>query len=160
MNPWRRGPLTVNPYYRTAFAVARVPREVVQRKTVVRLIGQARQVVRADPQAHVLAGGPVSEPELNAAEQVLLDPQRRVLEELLAHAAEAPPLDRVRQLAQQAAAALAPDADRPPVTNLAGLGPLTGWLVRQFLDQAPPADPSFGALETELIPPFGRPEDD
>jgi hypothetical protein len=87
INPWRRGPLTVNPYYRTAFAVTRVPREVVQRKTVVGVIGQTRKVVRTDPRAHELVGGPVTEPELNAAEQILLDPHRRVIEELLTHAA-------------------------------------------------------------------------
>src|SRR4051812_33324190 len=101
MNVWRRGSPTVNPYDRTAFAVARVPREVTRHRTLVQLLGKARQVVRADPQAHVLPGGPVTESEINAAEQILFAPQKRIVEELLTHATEVPPLERVRQLARE-----------------------------------------------------------
>jgi hypothetical protein len=159
MSVWRRGPVTTNPYHRTAFAVARVPREVVRHKTVVALLGQARQVVRADPQAHVLPGGPVSEPEINAAERVLLDAPRRLAEELLVHAAEAPPLEAVRRLLAEVTEALAGD-DEPAPGGREGLRCLLGPLVVEFLAAAPPSEPSFGALETESIPPFGGPEEE
>src|SRR6266542_4006140 len=114
MNVWHRGSLTENPYYRTAFRVGRVPRDVVRHRTVVQLLGQTRRIVAADPQAHTVRGEPVTDAMLNAAEQVLLDAKQRIVEELLEHAAEEPPLDRVRQLARQAAAALAADDDGPP----------------------------------------------
>ncbi len=158
MNVWRRGSLTENPYYRTAFRVGRVPRDVVRHRTVVQLLGQTRRIVAADPQAHTVHSEPVTDAMLNAAEQVLLDPKQRIVEELLEHAPEEPPLERVRQLAQQAAALLAADDDGPPVPgNLEVLRPWAGALVEQFLEAVPGPDPSFGALELDLVPPFGRP---
>jgi hypothetical protein len=30
-------------------------------------------------------------------------------------------------------------------------------MARQFLDSIPGPDPSFGALELDFVPPFGRP---
>lgn len=161
MNVWRRGSLTQNPYARTAFRVARVPREVVRHRTVVELIVQTRQLVGADPKAHTIGGRPVDLAEINAAEQVLLDPRKRILEELLEHATERPPLQRVRKLAREAAEAMASDGGgRLAVTNLSGLEPWVGRLVRQFLDGLPAPDPSFGALEMDVPPPFGDPAEE
>jgi hypothetical protein len=67
------------------------------------------------------------------------------------------PLTGLRDLAARVATTLEP-GPAPPVTNGAGLAPLVGWVVERFLAQAPPVDPSFGALELELVPPFGRAE--
>ena len=161
MNIWRRTSLTENPYYRTAFRLARVPREVVRHKLIVQIIGQTRRTVCADPQAHVVAGEPVTEAMINAAEAILLDPQKRIAEELLEHAAEKPALEPVRKLLAEVDAALAGDeADTLPVVNLDALRPWTTSLVRQFLSTQSVPDPSFGARELELIPPFGRTQED
>jgi hypothetical protein len=160
MNIWRRGPLTQNPYLRTAFRVARVPREITRRRTLVRLVNQTRHVVSIDPQAHTIRGAPVTMTKLNAAEQILLDPPQRILEELLEHAAEAPPLEQVRKLAAEATRALAEDGlTSAPVTNLRGLQLWAHSLAQQFLESVPGPDPSFGALELDIVPPFGHLEE-
>lgn len=161
VNIWRRGSLLENPYVRNAFRVARVPREVVRHRTIVQLIGQTERIVNTDPTAHTIRGKPVSNAQINVAAQILLDPKQRILEEMLVHATETPPLERIRRLAADAAAAMAAnDTGRLPVTNLEGLEPWAREMVRQFLDNIPGPDPSFGALELDLVPPFGRPGED
>lgn len=160
MNLWRRGSLTRNPYHRTAFAVAQVPREVVRHSILVKLLGQTRRIVNADPQAHTIQGEPVTGAEINAAEQILLDPRQRIVEELLVHATEKPPLEQVRQLAREVAEAMSVGSEAVPVTNIAAFEGLAQYLVARFLAGAPSAELSFGALELDLVPPFGRPGED
>ena len=159
MNVWRRSPLlSKNPYARTAFRVARVQREVVRHSTIVKLIGMTRNMVKADPEAHAIAGLPVSITELNAAEKILTDPRQRILEELLEHATERPKVDQVKQLVREVAEALAVEETGQQGFDQAGLRLWANGFVQQFLDSAHQPDPSFGALETGLIPPFGTPE--
>ena len=161
MNIWRRAALNKNPYYRTAFRLARVPRETVQHATMVRLLGQTRKVVDADPQAHRISGEAVTRTDINAAEQILLDPKQRIAEELLHHATELPPLQAVRKLNAEVAACL--EADASPVLrpgNPEGLAALAQILVQRYLSTVPEPTPSFGALELELVPPFGSPEEE
>jgi tetratricopeptide (TPR) repeat protein len=156
-NPWRRGPLSQNPYLRTAFRAARVPREVVKRRSVVNLILQTRQLIESDPQAHTIRGRPVSIADVNAAESVLLDPMQRAREELLEHTTERLPLERLRNLAQQAVDALGPEHERPlAATSLECLLPWVVQLSRSVLEGSLGADPSFGALELALVPPHGE----
>lgn len=158
MNIWRRGSLTENPYYRMAFRVCRVPREIVRRRKLVQLIGRTRRIVNTDAQFHTIRGEPVTLAEINAAEQILLDPRQRILEEFLVHATERPPLEGVRKLAKEIAKVMAVDeTERLPVRDLKGLQPWSQALVLEFLDSRAGPDPSFGAFELELIPPFGRP---
>ena len=157
MNIWCRGSLTRNPYVRTAFRVARIPREIVRHQTLIQSIGTTKRIVSADPQAHVIGGEPVTHAEINVAEQILVNPSRRIVEELLEHATERPPLERVRKLAREAGGMMgAHEAGRLPVANLSGLRAWADVLVQQFLDDAPPPDPSFGALELKIVPPFGQ----
>lgn len=161
MNPWRRSSLTHNPYSRTAFRVARVPREITRRKTLVQLIGQTENFVKTHPQAHTIEGTPVTRAELNAVGKILLDPKQRIVAELLEHATESLPLADVRKLFAEVTEAMRVESSVPlPLTDLRVL---EGWvrsLLQQFLIDTPPVDPSFGALELELIPPFGCLETD
>jgi len=155
MSLWRRGPLDRNPYVRNAFRVARVPREVTRHRILVQLIEETKRVAR-DPEAHRITGQPVTDTEINAAEQMLLDARQRIAEELLAHAAERPPLDEVRKRAREAAKLLA--GEEPGKLVLENVRALEGAftaLVREFLAAGPGPDPSFGALELNLPPPFG-----
>lgn len=157
MNVWRRGPLSKNPYARTAFRVARVAREVVRPRTLVQYIGRTRKIVSTDASAHVISGTPVTEAELNAAVAVLQNPTQRVLEELLEHATERLPLERLHKLDRGLAEAMSvQDAERLRDKNLEAFQSWSKNLVRQFLDSAHTPSPSFGAFETEPIPPFGR----
>ncbi len=161
MNIWRRGSLSRNPYRRTAFRVARVPREVVRHRTIVELIGRTKRIVNTKPQEHTIDGKSVTLTEVNMAEQILLDPKQRILEELLEHSLEKPPLARVRKLAQEAALAMEIETvEQLPVTNLIALQVWASDLVQKFLGDAPDPDPSFGALELDIIPPFGNAGDE
>jgi hypothetical protein len=161
MSVWRRGSLSKNPYRRTAFRVARVPREVARHRTIVELIGRTKRIVHTMPQEHVIDGKQVTLTEVNTAEQILLDPKQRILEELLEHAIEKPPLERVRKLAAEAAHAMSIEkTEQLPITNLTALQAWAGDLVQKFLEDAPGPDPSFGALELDIIPPFGSAGDE
>lgn len=158
-NPWRPRPVTQNPYYRTAFRVARVRRDMVDRVTIAQRIGQTRNLVQ-DPQAHTICGISVKPSEIHAAEKVLLSPDSRVLEELLEHAPEEPPLEEVRELADQVRRS-APVSDDPlVVTNLDGLLPWVKQLALKQVEESPPLDPWLGAAELSLTPPFGQIEED
>jgi len=160
MNLWRRAPLDQNPYTRTKFRVARIPREVVRHRTLVNLVSQTKRIAERDPGAHAIRGVPVSTAEVLVAEQILLDPRQRILEELLEHAAERLPLERARELAAEAAELLAGDAPGPlPVTRPAALRVFVAEILRLFYENTPSPSPSFGALELELPPPFGRREE-
>lgn len=157
MNIWRRGPLIKNPYTRTAFRVARVPRDTVRHRTIVQLIGRTRRIVSTDAQMHLVCGQPVNEAELNTAADVLLKPRERIVEELLEHAAERRHFEQAQKLARRAAEAIATPGAGGGQADQAGR--LRAWaesLVKRFLDGAQRPDPSFGASETNLIPPFGR----
>jgi len=159
MSVWRRGSLTENPYVENAFRVARVSPEVVRRHTLVQLIGQARMIVSTDARAHSIRGQAVTSEDINRAESILLAPQERILEELLVHATERLPLQRARQLMQEASAVLVREAAAPAqVRDLQVLRTWVADLVGQYLDGVKPSDAGFGALEMDLVPPFGRNE--
>ncbi|MCD4786501.1 MAG: hypothetical protein K8T10_21960 [Candidatus Eremiobacteraeota bacterium] len=161
MNIWRRGILMRNPYIRTAFRVARVPREALRRTTIIQLISETRRIIQASPEAHTIMGEPVTGAENNQAEKILLDPRKRILEELLHHAGEAVPLEQVRKLAGRIVSEMTvEEAEELPVTNLRGLESWARKIVEKFLEDNPGPDPSFGSLETGIIPPFGTREDE
>jgi hypothetical protein len=157
MNVWRRGSVTENPYTRTPFRVAIMTKEVTRRATIVQYIEGARAVVNADPEAHKVGGKAVTLEEINQAEAILLSPEKRILEDLLSHAPEVLPLERVRQLAKKVEEAIVLD------TQAAGASPdretletLLHDLITRYLDSTNPAEPWFGALETAPVPPFGE----
>jgi len=157
MNVWRRGPLAQNPYLRTAFRVCRVPREITRRPTLLQMLTQTRNVTRADPTAHTIDGQPVTQEQLNVAEKILLDPTRRIAEELLHHATRTLPLKQVRELAERCARAMLEETpDAAAGVNLRGL---ESWLADLVAQGVAASDPSFGALELTLDPPFGPLED-
>jgi len=156
-NIWRRGSLLKNPYARTAFRVARVPRSEARRRRIVTLIGETRNIVRSDAAAHKVAGEPVTETDLNAAEQALLDPVQRAGEELLFHYDEKLPLERIRVLAQQVEAAMAVPAEMAadPEARRGALMGLMAWVAQAYADQLETPVSPLGAMELELAPPFG-----
>jgi len=157
-NPWRQGSLLKNPYYRTAFRMARVPREIVRYRTLVQMITQTKNVVGRDPLAHTIKSEPVSETDVNAAEQILLNPAARMAEELLHHATETTPFDPLRACLRTAAALLQPDNQAPAWVNYRWLELWAGGIIEDGLAQLPVPPVSLGARELALIPPFGNRE--
>lgn len=159
MNPWRRGPVTTNPYARTAFRVAGVSRDVVRHRSLVQRLAETRNVIHSDPAAHVIGCRPVTPEEINAAEEVLLDPKRRVTEELFHHAREELAVAPLRELIRRCEETVASDARSLEQGRCAALKSLATHLQGLYLEQAGGADPFLGALETGLVPPFGPTED-
>ena len=158
MSVWRRGPVTKNPYLRTAFRVLKASREVTGTTTLVRLISQAENIAATNPRARSIRGEPVTLEEISSAQTTILDPEKRILEELLVHATERPSTKRLKQLARMAAEAMAEDEEAPPrITNWKALRPWLDDLMRQCLADATPAEPIFGAMELAPVPPLGRP---
>lgn len=160
MSVWRRGSLTENPYVRNAFRVARLEREVVRRLSVAQRIGEARDVVEREAQAHAIAGKPVTQEEINKAESILHSPERRILEELLVHATEAPPVKHIHRLAGNCAAEMTPGQTRQHATDLSFLLVVVPEFMKRYLGGVKPAEPGFGALELDLAPPFGQQQEE
>lgn len=158
MSIWRREPLTENPYLRTAFRIAKAPREAIRRLTLARLIQQAKQVAVNTPEARSIMGRPVTPEDVNAAEGILLKPEQRILEELLVHSTEGQSQKRLRKLAQQTTAAIRGPMEDPTPPDHQGLRLLMRDLVAQQVAHAAQVDPFFGVAELDLIPPFGAKE--
>ena len=156
MNVWLKGPVTRNPYVRTAFRVAMVPREVVRRPSLVKRIAVTRRIASSSPEMNSILGVPVTLEEINAAEAVLLNPEERILVELLVHETETRDLRAVRSLvAEVEAAGPLPEAETMAVRPAA----LRVWmeeLLQQCLEEQPAADPEFGGMEMDITPPFGE----
>jgi hypothetical protein len=87
----------------------------------------------------------------------LLDAENRIVEELLEHATESLSLVHVRRLLADVVEAMSVASSASlSFTDSRQLDEWISFLVNQFLNEAPRVEPSFGALELELIPPFGR----
>ncbi len=158
VNPWRRGPVTVNPYRQNAFRIARVTREMVQQRTLVQRVTETRNIIRTDAMAHTVGGEPVTHEQLNTAERTLLTPEERILEELLQHRAERPPVSHIRKLLTQLTESSDDQASSSDgVRNHRLFELLMNHLVLRFLDTVESPDPSFGAMELSIDPPFGPP---
>jgi hypothetical protein len=154
MNIWRKGSIHQNPYYRSAFRICRVPGEMTRHRTLVRTIGRTRKIVKTAPERHQINGEAVSDAELNAAEEILLDPQQRMAEELLYHATENPPLKRLKQLAAEAAGAMG--GEEPlEITDFSWLNAWAAILCERFLVEQPLTEIAFGPLALRMAPPFG-----
>jgi hypothetical protein len=154
---WRRGPLSNNPYLRTAFRVARVTRETTRRRTIASMIAQTRNLLKRDPTAHAIAGRPVTQEELNSAEKTLLNAEQRIAEELLHHQTEQYPVDRLRKCLERCTEAMGgQQAAAPSAPNLRGLEPWILQLLERFHKSVESGDGSFGALELTIPSPFGH----
>ena len=156
MNIWMRGPVTQNPYVRTAFRVAMLPREVVRRPSLVKRIAASRNLVAAAPGTNSIRGVPVTLEEMSAAETTLLKPEDRILEELLVHETESRDLRKVRALLAEVREAMSVPDDAPVSVRPDALRPFVRELEKQAFDQLPAVESGLGSLETGITPPFGE----
>ncbi|MEA3401482.1 MAG: hypothetical protein U9R79_09615 [Armatimonadota bacterium] len=156
-SPWRRGPLSRNPYYYTAFHVLRMPPSVVQRHAVRQHVLQARNLAAAMPQAHRICGELVTESEINEASEILAGGPSRLWEELVAHRPEeyiTPGLQRLRERLHSLAPE-APMADDGPPLRLPAL--LRRWMEHLLSQQVGETTDSelVSASTYRPIPPCG-----
>lgn len=154
----RPGPITINPYRRTVFRIAMMPREVVDRAAIVGYLAEARDIAGLAPDSNRILGEPVTLEEINDAESVLLKAGERIGHELLAHATERLNLDRVRQLETDVSTAIAQCAAADLTARRRALTPILLDFMRTYLDREAASQPWIGALEMDLAPPFGGAE--
>jgi hypothetical protein len=115
--------------------------------------------VETDEKACVIHGRAVTIEEINAAEQILLSPQQRILEELLTHRSERLPLAQVEKLARDAEELMQGElADGLKPGDVASRRILLHEFIRQYLDAIRTTGSGVGALELTLAPPFGLEE--
>lgn len=162
MNLWRRSPIDTNPYRRTAFRVARLPREMMDRSAVVESVAQVRQLQELDPEAHRLDGTVVGASLLNEAELILLDPRKRLLEEFLEHPDEtagnrAGHEGVIRSLCAEGLALLeVPGGSSGTWSNWVTVNAWIREVARSHLSESFGSEISLGAAELELASPWGK----
>ena len=157
MNVWMKKNIMENPYYRNAFRVTKVPRGLAKHKTVVKQIGRTKKLIDADPKAHVINGEEVTHAEVNAAEEVIMDPEKRMYEELLEHASEKLNMKELKKIIGEIDLLLeADDLDQQPITNPVFLNMWAQQLIIDYINNSrDESSVSCGDLETRMIPPFG-----
>ncbi len=156
MNVWMKKAITDNPYYRTAFRLTKVSRELVQHKTVVKQISRTKTIIDVNPQAHVINGQEASHAEINAAEEIIMNPEKRMYEELLEHASEKLNMKAIKNLIEEINILLEPDAlDELQISSLNFLKAWAQHLMLEYVENTQEETASFGYLEMKVIPPFG-----
>jgi DNA-binding transcriptional ArsR family regulator len=157
LNVWRRGPLTRNPYHETAFKTLGLPPEAT-RAEIDQRAGERQAAVAAVPDRYRLGERFLTAADVTQARAVLLDPTRRLIEELLEHTTEILP----REELERALARLpVPDwtAESPGPHSLAFLGCAAQDLALDFLRGLPLTEPPPFPVDARLVPPFGVDDD-
>jgi hypothetical protein len=157
MQLWRRKSMRRNPYYETAFRLARVPGDMTDPALVVETISQTRELMEADPAAHKVMGDAVKASDVNQAELILLDPVKRSLEELIEPAILSDNPDAVSELQREAAALLEPEAGMARLTNPALFARWFGqvWAEARLAESV--SEGGLGVSELEIAAPWGPP---
>jgi hypothetical protein len=156
-NIFRREDLALSPYRRTAFKALGLTANQVDRASIVHAAEARRQAVTHVPGYHQLGGRPLTLADINRAEEALLDPNRRVIEELLEHAPEQPVVDQLQVMASRLEAPDWPVPFRAP--RQPGILALVAQeLVRNQLLALPSPDLPPFPIDTSPIPPFPRAE--
>ena len=161
MNIWKKGPLTTNPYYETAFQALGITRDVTARAEIEQKVGERRQAVAHVPGYYRLGKRALTQADVAKARQTLLDPTQRILEELLEHQPESPPIEALERFKSRLPKP-PPDWPEtpPPPQHLQFLLLAVREYAREYLDNLPPVEVPAFPVDLRPIPPFGWLEDD
>ncbi|MBI3248825.1 MAG: hypothetical protein HYZ50_20170 [Deltaproteobacteria bacterium] len=154
-NPWRRRPLTENPYDWTAFQIVDMSPDVTARRAVNTVITTARKVLQALPGQRTIAGKAVELADITAASQLLNDPHKRMIEELFVHHSEPLQTGELRRFQALFTLANATSPDPLPVRHLHFLALLIAHLLDEAEAQLPPIEIPIPTLDPTAVPPFG-----
>ena len=154
---WKKKDLGTNPYRETAFKALGLTRDAVTRGEIAQRAEERKQALAAMPDYYELGQRPLTAADINAAQQVLLAPSRRMEEELLEHQPEPFPAQEVeRQLPEL------PWPERPtgppPLANRAFWGHVARELACQALGQLPEVKLPPRPVATAPPPPMPLPE--
>jgi len=97
-NIWIKGPLTVNPYYETAFKILGISPDMTSPVQISQKIEERRQAVRNKPGFYKLGKRDLTLSDINSASQTLLNPTERILEEILEHKPEQLEIEEIKRL--------------------------------------------------------------
>jgi len=160
MKIWNIESITINPYHKTAFKIARVSREIENHRAMVQLIGQTKRIIKHDPKSHQVNNQPVNESQINKAESILLNPKKRIIEELLFHATESQPINHVTKSYSDIKKLLNINKDSNfLLQNTQFLKSFGKYFATRFVEEKQLPHLSFGALEMRIVPPFGNIDD-
>ncbi len=157
MNIWKKGHLTTNPYYETAFQALGITRNVTSRVEIGQKVEERRQAVRNVPGFYKLGERDLAETDVTRASQILSDPTRRILEELLEHKPERLQVDEIESLRDKLKMPDLQDLPEafPPPRHLKFLLRVVQELVLEYLKNLPPVEVPPFPVEVTPIPPFG-----
>ncbi len=157
-NIWKKGPLTTNPYYETAFQTLGITRDVTSRAEIRQRVEERRQAVRAVPGFYTLGERALAETDVTRASQILSEPTRRILEELLEHKPERLQVDEIERLRDKLKM---PDwsEELPAPRHLKFLLRVVQELVLEYLKNLPPVENPPFPVDVNPIPPFGLKEE-
>lgn len=156
-NIWLRGSIQTNPYDETAFQVLGISRDVVSRLEIGQKVEERRQAVRLMPGFYRLGARPLTDPDITQAAQILADPTRRMLEELLAHKPETLPVEELERLQTRLPQPDWPE-ELPPPRHLQFLVRVIQEMALDYLSKLPPVTAPPYPVNLDTIPPFGPEE--
>lgn len=152
-NIWKKGSLKINPYYETAFQVLGITRDVTSRTEIGQRVEERRQAVRNVSGFYTLGERALTETDITNASQILSDPTRRILEELLEHKPEQLPTEEIERI--QARLNIPDWPEKPPPRHLKFLLRVVQELALEYLQNLPPIEVPPFPVNVNPIPPFG-----
>jgi hypothetical protein len=153
-NIWLKGSLSTNPYYENAFQIAGLWRDVVDRLLIQTAIVNRKQGLRVmGPEHYPLGRRFLESNDLNLAEDILLDANRRILEELLEHAPEHLPTGQIERFL--ARLTVPPPVGELTIRHLVFMERVVQALAQELLVNLPVADVPPWPIDLTPITPFG-----
>jgi hypothetical protein len=156
-NIWRKGSLTTNPYHETAFQVLGITRDVISLAEIAQRVEERRQAVESMPSFYTLGERDLAPTDISSARQILFDPTRRILEELLEHKAECLQVDEIERLQNRLPMPDWPE-EVPAPRHLAFLLRVVQEFALEILKSLPPVEVPAFPVDLTPIPPFGLPQ--
>lgn len=156
MDLWKKGTITTNPYRETAFQALGISTAVVSRAEIGRKLEERRQAARNVPGHFCLGDRPLTQTDITTAREILFDPTRRILEELLEHRPEKPRVEDIEQFREHLDKQTRTEGF-PMEPGLFSLAPRIIDMAVELMENLPPAEVPPPALDVTLIPPFGHP---
>jgi hypothetical protein len=112
--------------------------------------------LQALPGQRKIAGKVVEEADVTAASQILMDPSKRILEELLTHQPEQLPVSELQRFQTIFSLTDPQEASVLPIRHLHFFQLLIPSLIDFYMATLPPVDFSLPTEEGPLVPPYGK----
>lgn len=153
-NIWKKGSLKTNPYYETAFQALGITRDIISLAEIGQKVEERRQAVKAMPGYYKLGERDLTQADITNARQILFNPTRRILEELLEHNPESLPVDEIERLQTRLKMPDWPETIPPP-RHMIFLLRVVQEFVLDYLRNLPAVDIPPFPIDVTPIPPFG-----